>query len=172
MKFKALKITEEGHCEKCGRACPRRRVLIQPIDVDGNPSGEPQAWGVNCAAEARHGSKSRSAQSQIVAEAEREQLVAALNERQKLARVAIEGCGYSIGGGTPFICGGDDRNNSPENVANRLYHRTRRPIAGSYFARSEKGSVVRVDGRDPVDVEFFASRGFVQATEPVEEVLQ
>lgn len=167
MKFKTLKVTEEGHCEKCGRPCPRRRVLVQPLDVDGNPDGDPQAWGVNCAAQVRFGSKSVARQNQIVTEAILEEQNRLYYELTKLARVAAIGRSYDFGGpATAVTCrGGLDG----ENLANRLYHRTGRRLVGSYFARNADGHVVRVDGSDGVDVEFYASRGFVRVSEPVKE---
>jgi hypothetical protein len=144
MKFKVLKVTEEGHCEKCGRPCPRRRVLVQPLD-----GGEPQAWGVNCAAEVKYGKKTAKLQQTILFEAENAERERLYTEKEKLARVAAGGEG-------------------PQNLANRLYHRTGRGLVGSYFATNPEGHVVRVDGRDPRDVEFYASRGFVQVTQAVE----
>lgn len=162
MPIKVLKVTEEGHCEKCGRDCPRRRVLVVPVDRDGNPSGEQQAWGVNCAAQAKYGKKSASAQAVILAEADANERDRLYNERQKLARVAAVGRSYSLGG-PDFEC--DDAGQL--NLANRLYHRTGRGLQGSYLARNADGHAVRVDGRDPRDVEFYVSRGFTQFTDPV-----
>lgn len=164
MKFKVLKVTEEGHCEKCGRPCPRRRVLVQPLDAEGNSSGEPQAWGVNCAAQVKYGRKTAKLQAVIIAEADAAERDRLYTEKQKLARVAVVGQSYSFGG--PAVeC------KCAENVANFLYHRTGRNIVGSYFATNGDGHVVRVDGRDRADVEFYAARGFVQITSAVEEAV-
>jgi hypothetical protein len=56
MGFRVMGVTEEGHCEHCGAACPRRRMIVVPTDADGNLSGSPQSWGVVCASKARSGS--------------------------------------------------------------------------------------------------------------------
>jgi hypothetical protein len=52
---------------------------------------------------------------------------------------------------------------SIKGAANMIYGRTGRPVVGSYFAANESWHIVRVDGTDPADVEFFAS-GFAQVT--------
>jgi len=170
MKFQVLKVTEEGRCEKCGRPCPRRRVLVQPLDADGNRDGDPQAWGVNCAAQVKYGKKTPKLQQTILFEAEAAERDRLYTEKQKLARVAVVGQSYSFGG--PVVeCKAAEANGGPLNLANRLYHRTGRNIVGSYFATNGDGHVVRVDGRDRADVEFYAARGFVQAGRVVEEAI-
>jgi hypothetical protein len=40
-------------------------------------------------------------------------------------------------------------------------------MIGSYFAENAAGHIVRVDGTDAADVEFYAARGFVQITATV-----
>lgn len=70
-RFKILGMTDSaGHCELCGTFCPRRRVAVQLVDVDGAANGEPQYWGVVCAAEARHGRRDSTLARQLRAEAE------------------------------------------------------------------------------------------------------
>ena len=170
MHYKFLRVVaNEGRCERCGTVCPKRRVEVQPVDADGNTCGEVQLWGVNCAAYARYGSKSQRHQSSVVAEANEAERQRAALERQKLARVAVVGRSYDFGGpATVVFCrGGLDS----ENLANRLYNRTRRQIVGSYFARGPQGEVVRVDGSDAADVQFFADRGYVQCSNPVEAAI-
>lgn len=168
MNYKILGVTEEGRCDRCGTNCPKRRVAVQPIDVDGNACGDVESWGCNCAAYAKYGSKSARHQSEILSEAQRSDRDREHDERQKLARVAVVGKSYDFGGpATVVFCrGGLDS----ENLSNRLYRRTGRRIVGSYFARGPHGEVVRVDGGDPADVAFFESRGFVRVSETVKEV--
>lgn len=70
-RFKILGMTDSaGHCELCGTFCPRRRVAVQLVDVDGAANGEPQYWGVVCASEARHGRRDSTLARQLRAEAE------------------------------------------------------------------------------------------------------
>jgi len=168
MQYKYLRITSnEGRCERCGTNCPKRRVEVQPVDENGASVGEIQFWGVNCAAFARYGSKSRKHQDLVLSEIRVEQERREYAERQRLARVAVPGQSYSFGPGAPsVICG--DGGESRENLANRLYNRTRRQIVGSYFARGPQGETVRVDGGDAEDVSFFAARGYAPVSKPVE----
>lgn len=168
MNYKILGVTEEGRCDRCGTNCPKRRVAVQPVDVDGNPCGDVESWGCNCAALAKYGSKSARNQSAVLAEAEKADRDREYHVRQKLARVAVVGKSYDFGGpATVVFCrGGLDG----ENLANRLFRRTGRRTVGSYFANGPQGEVVRVDGSDPADVAFFESRGFVRVSEPVKEV--
>ena len=53
--FKIAGVTEEGNCEHCGAACPKRRMLVVPVDAEGNAAGPAQSWGVVCAAKVRAG---------------------------------------------------------------------------------------------------------------------
>jgi hypothetical protein len=160
MSYKFLRVVaSEGRCEKCGTVCPKRRVEVLPVDADGNACGEVQLWGVNCAALARYGSKSQRHQSSVVAEATEA-------ERQRAAVSRSYDFGAAV-----VVCGSGEGNDSPGNVANRLYHRTGRSLVGSYFARGPQGEVVRVDGSDAADVQFFVDRGYVQFTNPVEAAI-
>ena len=69
--FKILGMTDAaGRCELCGTFCPRRRVAVQLVDVDGAANGDPQYWGVVCAAEARHGRRDSTLARQLRDEAE------------------------------------------------------------------------------------------------------
>lgn len=162
MQYKVLGVVEEGTCDRCGTNCPKRRVAVEPVD-----GGPVERWGVNCAALARHGSKSARHQSAVLAEAQKADRDREYHERQKLARVAVVGRVYEFGG-VAVTCPRHD--NCPEAIANRLYHRTGRRLVGSYFAKGPHGEVVRVDGSDPADVSFFESRGFVRVSDPVKEV--
>jgi hypothetical protein len=171
MSYKFLRVVaSEGRCEKCGTVCPKRRVEVLPVDADGNACGEVQLWGVNCAALARYGSKSQRHQSSVVAEATEAERQRTAWERQNLARVAAVSRSYDFGAAV-VVCGSGEGNDSPGNVANRLYHRTGRSLVGSYFARGPQGEVVRVDGSDAADVQFFVDRGYVQFTNPVEAAI-
>jgi len=171
MQYKFLRVTSnDGQCEKCGTNCPKRRVEVLPVDADGNACGPVQLWGVNCAAFARYGSKSQRHQSRVVAEANEAERQRAAREREKLARVAAVSRSYNFGGAA-VVCGSGEGNDSLGNVANRLYHRTGRSLAGSYFARGPYGEVVRVDGSDAADVQFFVARGYVQCSNPVEAAI-
>ena len=51
-------------------------------------------------------------------------------------------------------------------VANKNYIRTGRPNLGSYLAEN-RGRMVRVDGMDAEDVEFYEKLGFVAITAPI-----
>ncbi len=170
MPYKFLRVTSnDGRCEKCGTVCPKRRVEVLPVDADGNACGPVQLWGVNCAAFARYGSKSQRHQSSVVAEANETERQRVAWEHQKLSRVAAVSRSYDFG--VVVVCGSGEGNDSLGNVANRLYHRTGRSLVGSYFARGPYGEVVRVDGRDAADVQFFVDRGYVQFTNPVEAAI-
>jgi len=122
-----------------------------------------QCWGVICASKVRnHGSKAVRHQSAIVAEAQRADADREYHIRQKSRRIVDS---------VPFLIDigfGQHRiEDTAKGAANVLYRSTRRPIVGSYFAENEAGHVVRVDGNDAADVEFYASRGFVQTTATV-----
>jgi hypothetical protein len=148
--FKIMGMAEEGQCEHCGANCPKRRVYVMPVDVDGNHAGDVQCWGVICASKVRnHGSKAVRHQSAIVAEAQRVDADREYHNSRRIARI---------------VAAGTDK---PKNAANIVYNVTRRPIAGSYFAENQQGDIVRVDGSDAADVEFYAGRGFVQTTAAV-----
>lgn len=144
--FKVIGMAEEGTCEHCGANCPRRRVLVVMTDADGNACGDAQSWGVICASKVRSGgTTSARSQSRIISEAEsadfsRERMIEA-----KMSRITDNA-----------------------SMANYRFMRTRREIIGSYFATDAAGMIVRVDATDAEDVEFFASRGFVQSSDSVE----
>lgn len=160
--FKIMGMAEEGQCEHCGANCPKRRVAVMPVDADGG-HGDVQFWGVICASKVRHrGSKAVRHQSAIVVEAQQADMNRKYLERQKTQRIIDR---------VPFVIarafGPDITLDSARNAANVVYRGTNRPIVGSYFAENAAGHIVRVDGTDPVDVRFYADRGFVQVTEPV-----
>ena len=172
MHYKFLRVVaNEGRCEKCGTVCPKRRVEVQPVDADGNTCGDVQLWGVNCAAFARYGSKSQRHQSSVVAEAVTAEARRVYWEKARLGRVAVAGQSYDFGGPATVVVCGSGSNACPESLANRLYHRTGRNLIGSYFARGPYGEVVRVDGSDAADVQFFVARGYVQCSNPVEAAI-
>lgn len=143
--FKVIGMADEGTCEHCGANCPRRRVLVVMTDADGNACGDAQSWGVICASKVRSGgTTSARSQSRIISEAEsadfsRERMIEA-----KMSRVT-----------------------DSKSTANYRFMQTRREIVGSYFATSPNGKIVRVDATDAADVEFFASRGFIQSSDAV-----
>jgi len=154
-KFKILGMAEEGRCECCGANCPKRRVAVAPIDADGN-EGEVQFFGVICAAKANRSTSARIVNAASNADYQAK-LAAADRERQYAFRVSGE---------VPGVVG--EYGCTEEGKANLRYRRTGRSLIGSYFLANAAGQVVRVDGKDPVDVELFRSRGFVeQLSEPV-----
>lgn len=174
MKFKVLKVTEEGHCEKCGRPCPRRRVLVQPLDAEGNPNAEPQAWGVNCAAEAKYGKKTPKLQQTILFEAENAERERALTEKGWLDRVVKVGEPVVLwvpGMGRSFLVEPPTTIEEAKSLANRKYNSCRASLVGSYFAQRGEVEVVRVDGLRAGQAKFFESQGFVRVSEPVEEAI-
>jgi hypothetical protein len=161
--FKILGMAEEGKCDHCGANCPKRRVYVMPVDADGNHDGDVQCWGVICASKVRHrGSKAVRHQSAIVAEAQRADSDREYHARQKACRV-VECVPYAIDLGFNKFRMEDN----PQAAANCLYRMTNRPRIGSYFAENAAGHIVRVDGTDAADVEFYAARGFVQITATV-----
>lgn len=162
--FKIMGMAEEGKCEHCGANCPKRRVAVMPVDADGC-HGDVQFWGVICASKVRNrGSKAVRHQSAIIAQAQQADFDREYHARQKARRIVDS---------VPFIIdigfGKHRVEDNPKNAANCMYRVTRRPIVGSYFAANEAGHVVRVDGTDAADVEFYATRGFVQITATVTE---
>jgi hypothetical protein len=161
--FKIMGMAEEGKCEHCGANCPKRRVYVMPVDADGNHDGDVQCWGVICASKVRNrGSKAVGHQSAIVSEAQRADSDREYHARQKARRVVeCVPCAINIGLGKCRI------EDNAKNAANCLYRITNRPMIGSYFAENAAGHIVRVDGTDASDVEFYAARGFVQITATV-----
>lgn len=168
--YKTLGVAEEGECERCGTHCPKKRIAVVPLDADGNPCGDVERWGCNCAALARFGSKAIRHQNTILAEAREAERVRAYFERAWLSRVVRVGedrrlPGYSVEVPAP-------RNlDECKNLANRLYNATRARLVGSYFAQRGEAEVVRVDGGNAEQVRFFASLGFVRVSEPVQEAI-
>ena len=162
--FKILGMAEEGKCEHCGANCPKRRVAVMPVDSDGC-HGDVQFWGVICASKVRnHGSKAVRHQTAIIAQAQQADLDREYRTRQKMSRIVTA---------VPFVIDlgsiGKATHTHTANAANHLYRITNRPIVGSYFAENAEGHIVRVDGSDAADAEFYAARGFVQTTATVTE---
>jgi hypothetical protein len=161
--FKIMGMAEEGKCEHCGANCPKRRVYVMPVDADGNHDGDVQCWGVICASKVRNnGSKAVRHQSAIIAQAQQADFDREYHARQKARRI-VECVPFFIDLG--FGKGRVEEN--AKNAANCLYRMTNRSMIGSYFAENAAGHIVRVDGTDAADVEFYAARGFVQITETV-----
>jgi hypothetical protein len=150
MAHKILGMAEEGHCDHCGTMCPRRRVAVQAVYAD-NSTGKVEFWGVICAGQVRYGSRSTSNGNRVRAEAENADRIAAANaaelERRFVARTA----------------GPAPEGSNPKAAANIRYHRTGRPIVGSYFLANAAGNIVRVDGTDAADVALYTSRGYTTA---------
>ena len=166
MQYKYLRVVaNEGRCEKCGTVCPKRRVEVLPVDENGAASGDVLLWGVNCAAFARYGSKSRKHQDLVLSDIRVEQERRAFNDRSRLKRIAVNGQSYVID--TVLVECGKGESNHPESLANRLYRRTGRSVVGSYFAKGPDGQVVRVDGGDAEDVQFFTGLGYIQTSQKV-----
>jgi hypothetical protein len=155
-KIEILGIAEEGKCDHCGANCPRRRVAVRPRFADGD-TGAVEFWGVVCAGSARYGSRSAANGNRVQAEAESADRVAELNRLERERRFT-----FRVAGDVPASGG-------PRNAANLRYHRTRRPIVGSYFLADDAGRIVRVDGTDPADVAMFVDRGFtIRLSSPVQ----
>lgn len=155
--IEVIGMAEEGICDHCGTNCPRRRVAVRAVYADGS-RGDVESWGVVCTGAARYGRRSPANGNRVRLEAENADRVAELNRLERERRFAFRVAGEVPAGG------------GPKNAANLRYHRTRRPIVGSYFLANDAGEFVRVDGTDPADVELFASRGFThRASEPVSE---
>lgn len=174
MNYKTLGVVEEGECERCGTHCPKRRIAVVPVDADGNPCGDVERWGCNCAALARFGSKARRYQSVILAEADQAARERELNERAWLARV--------VKVGEPVVLWVSDQSRSflvdppaslddAKSLANRKYNASRAKLVGSYFAQRGDSEIVRVDGGRREQVEFFEQIGFFRVSEPVKEVI-
>jgi hypothetical protein len=156
-KFDILGMAEEGYCECCGARCPKRRVAVAPIDADGN-RGEVERWGVICASKIRG-----SSQTVIVNAANNADYVAKLEAADRERRF-----NHRVAGVVPGVVG--EYGCTEQNQANMRYRKTGRSLIGSYFLADADGRIVRVDGKDPADVELFRSRGFVvQLSEPVVE---
>lgn len=157
--FKILGMADDGKCECCGANCPKRRVAVRPVDADGCEH-DVEFWGVICASKVRTGSKAVRFQNQIVAEAQRADADREYFTRQKMARVVADSLTSNFDGLAVTF-------QSAKDGANRLYRMTGRNIIGSYFAENAAGHIVRVDGTDAKDVEFYADLGFTQTTAAV-----
>lgn len=132
-------------CQCCGKADLKRTIAIE------HESGGISYYGVNCAARALLGSNSLTARSRIeraVLDADRqrqrdEEHLAIMIE-QRVKRIA-----------------------NSKSEANQRYNISGRQLRGSYFATHTDGRIVRVDGTDPDDVEFYSVSGFVQSSAPI-----
>lgn len=60
----------------------------------------------------------------------------------------------------------DGRSEGAKQLANTIYRQRNRPREGSYFAWDDDGRLVRVDGQDPKDVEFWNAQGFSPDKKP------
>lgn len=148
--YKILGIVEEGECEHCGARCPRRRVAVD------TPDGV-ERWGVVCAAKVTRRSSTTIVNAATAADFARRQ-AEHFATRDREARIH-PASPAGVPAERAAVRGGS--------AANYLYNRTRRRLAGSYLAQNAAGDTVRVDGADPVDVAFYADRGFVAITSPV-----
>lgn len=173
MNYKILGVTEEGRCDRCGTNCPKRRVAVQPVDVDGNACGDVESWGCNCAAYAKYGSKSVRHQNAVLFEAKNAERERELTERAWLDRVVKVGEPVVLwipGTGRSFLVDPANSLDEAKSLANRKYNACRSTLVGSYFAQRGDDEVVRVNGQRRDQVEFFESQGFVRVSEPVKEV--
>jgi hypothetical protein len=173
MQFKTLGVTEEGRCDRCGTNCPKRRIAVQPVDADGNACGDVQAWGCNCAAFARYGSKSVRHQNAILAEADNARRERECLERGWLSRAVTVGESVVLwipNTGRSFLVDPPKSIDEAKSLANRKYNARRSSLVGSYFAQRGESTIVRVDGNRLDEAAFFESQGFVRVSEPVKEV--
>lgn len=153
--FKVIGMAEEGICDHCGTVCPRRRVAVQAVYADGS-TGEVESWGVVCAGQARYGRRSTSNGERVRREAEQADHLAELERAERDRRFR-----HRVAGEVPAGV-------NAKSAANYRYHRTGRPLVGSYFLANAAGEIVRVDGTDLADVELFTARGFtIPASMPV-----
>lgn len=130
--FKVLGTSDDvTTCDRCGK-CNLKRTVALESDATGIVR-----YGVDCAARAIHGSNTAHSRRSIECQAFAADHAAATMRRGKLARVARD-----------------------MNQANRLYARTGRSLAASYFARRASGEIVRVDGSDDFDAAFYQGEGF------------
>jgi hypothetical protein len=106
--------------------------------ADGTRAHPSELFGISQAAVNR-------AISRAEIEAYNAQRAAEITNRDKTARISA---------------GGDKQE------ANRLYHKTRRGLEGSYFMQNAEGHIVRVDANDPADLKHYTERGFKQISQP------
>lgn len=187
-RFKVLGMTDcAGHCELCGTYCPARRVVVQIIDTDGAASGEPQYWGVVCAAEARSGRRDSAIARQLRAEAEEagayagpattRRRPAMPHARRQTRREAIAAAAalaaedrivwFRTASPVPAAIAGEPGDTFDHVAAAdyRYRHAGRRP-EGSYLVANDAGDLARVDGNDAADVARFAARAYSRRLEP------
>lgn len=68
-RFRYLGVIDDiTVCEKCGKSQLRSTVVVQPLDIDGNPDGEPNYYGSTCAARVL-GVNGRGAGTRVLSEA-------------------------------------------------------------------------------------------------------
>lgn len=149
--LKVLGITDDRtDCDCCGKVNLKCTVALE------RESGELVYFGRHCAALAVHGSKSARNVSRIESAALQAMQEAEHNRKSKLARIADDRPVTCIVDGKAMPIGFTD----PKCKANYLYNRTQRPLPGSYFA-TRGDQIVRVDGNDQIDVQFYATEGFM-----------
>ena len=133
MECKVLgKMEAERPCDCCGTNLLKTAVVIEL------ENGTQLQVGRDCAAKAIHGRKTSANARKIDQAASNAEHEANCLNSAKMARIAEK-----------------------KNEANHRFNATGRPVAGSFFAING-GNVVRVDGSDAVDVQWFADQGFVQ----------
>lgn len=136
--LKVLGTTDEiTTCDCCGKANLKLTVALES-DATGIIH-----YGRDCAARAIHGHNSRRNVNRVMDSA-----AAAVRHNQRVAE------------------GKEARVSTDYNQANKLYARTGRTLAGSYFA-TRGAFVVRVDGKDTADASHYAAAGYTQATAAV-----
>jgi hypothetical protein len=161
---KVLGASDEGKCDRCGKQGLKRTVAIQPVDADGlGFSDAVEHWGVCCAAYAKYGSKGSKAMARIEADATKADNDRAYEIETKSKRIASD-LTYTYKVMFPVSHTENITFDCLKSAANRKYAMTGRSLSGSYFATNDKGHIVRVDGKDSADVNFFLSLGFTQIT--------
>ena len=165
--YKVLGASDEGQCDRCGKQGLKRTVAIQAVDVDGlGVSDAVEHWGVCCAAYAKYGSKGSKAMARIEAEATKADNDRAYEIEAKVKRIASD-LTYTYKVMFPVSHTETMTFDCLKSAANRKYAMTGRSLSGSYFASNDQGHIVRVDGKDAVDVSFYGERGFTQITTAV-----
>jgi len=176
-RFKILGMTDSaGHCELCGTFCPRRRVAVQLVDVDGAANGEPQYWGVVCAAEARHGRRDSTLARQLRAEAEEAgEYVGTAAGHRRGPRPTVRRQSRREAARTAELAAADARIvwtrtacEIPPHYATRTgfdaagyrYRLTGRPTAAGVFMADDADRLAVVDSSDAADVARFERHGF------------
>lgn len=135
------KIEAERPCDLCGNCTLKTAVVVE---VEG--AAAPWEIGRDCAAQNIFGKKTaanaRKVDKAVAAAeaAERNQCHIDINKAQRMQL--------------------------SRNEANQAFNRTGRKLAGTFFA-ARGPFTVRVDGKDPADVEFFQRLGFTPVSDPV-----